>query len=223
VIFVDSLEYLFLCLSTLIPLVNPLGIAPLFLVLTERFEPSERISIAKKGTFTASIILIIFGLVGTYIFNFYALTVDALRIMGGIIFFRNGLRMLEVKLSRGRSTPKETEENLESDDIAVSPIGIPIIAGPGSITAAMILSGEVNNFTDYGILIFTIIFTMTLTFYIFRGADRLSKKLGTTGFRIIQRIMGILLMVIAVQFVINGITPVLVNIIEEVGRSAIGR
>ena len=188
-IFVDSLAYLFLCLSTLVALVNPLGIAPLFIVLTERFDPLERISIAKKGTFTASIILIIFALLGTYIFKFYSLTVDAFRIMGGIIFFRNGLRMLEIKLSRGRSTPKETEESLESDDIAVSPIGIPIIAGPGSITAAMILSGEAHNFTDYGILIFTIIFTMSLTFYIFRGADRLSKKLGATGFRIIQRII----------------------------------
>ena len=219
----DSFEYLFLCISTLVSLVNPLGIAPLFLVLTERFEPSERISIAKKGTFTASIILIIFGLLGTYIFKFYSLTVDAFRIMGGIIFFRNGLRKLEIKLSRGRSTPKETEESLESDDIAVSPIGIPIIAGPGSITAAMILSGEAHNFTDYGILIFTIIFTMSLTFYIFRGADRLSKILGTTGFRIIQRIMGILLMVIAVQFVINGVSPVLVNIILEVGGSVIER
>ena len=203
-IFLDSLEYLFLCLSTLIALVNPLGIAPLFLVLTKRFNPAERIIIAKKGTFTASIILIIFGLVGTYIFKFYGLTVHAFRIMGGIIFFRNGLRMLEVKLSRGRSTPKETEENLESNDIAISPIGIPIIAGPGSITAAMILSGDAHNFTDYGVLIFAIIFTMALTFYIFKGSDRLSKKLGATGFRIIQRIMGILLMVIAVQFVING-------------------
>ena len=219
----DSLEYLFICLSTLVSLVNPLGIAPLFLVLTERFDPKERIAIAKKGTLTASIILIIFGLVGTYIFKFYALTIDAFRIMGGIIFFRNGLRMLEVKLSRGRSTPKETEENLESDDIAVSPIGIPIIAGPGSITAAMILSGDAYNFTDYGILIFAILFTMILTFYIFKGADRLSKKLGTTGFRIIQRIMGILLMVIAVQFVINGVKPVLVNIIKELGKAAIGR
>ena len=220
-IFLDSLEYLFLCLSTLIALVNPLGIAPLFLVLTERFNPAERIIIAKKGTFTASTILIIFGLVGTYIFKFYDLTVDAFRIMGGIIFFRNGLRILEVKLSPGRSTSKETEENLESDDIAISPIGIPIIAGPGSITAAMILSGDAHNFIDYGVLIFSIIFTMALTFYIFKGSDRLSKKLGTTGFRIIQRIMGILLMVIAVQFVINGITPVFVNIIEEVGKSTI--
>ncbi len=138
---------------------------------------------------------------------------DAFRITGGIIFFRNGLRMLEAKISRGRSTPKETEESLESNEIAVSPIGIPIIAGPGAITASMILSGEAHNFLEYGILIFSILFTLMLTFYIFRGADRLSVKLGTTGLRIIQRIMGILLMVIAVQFVINGITPVLETIL----------
>ena len=208
----DSLEYLFICLSTLISLINPLGMAPLFLILTERFEPNDRISIAKKGTLTATLILIIFALVGTYIFKFYSLTIEAFRIMGGIIFFRTGLRMLDAKISRGRSTPKDTEESMESDDIAVSPIGIPVIAGPGAITASMILSGEAQNVMDYGILIFTIMFTMILTFFVFRGANKLSARFGTIGLRIIQRIMGILLMVIAVQFVINGVTAVLVNI-----------
>lgn len=209
---IESLEYLFLCLSTLISLVNPLGMAPLFIVLTERFEPNDRISIAKKGTLTATLILIIFALLGTYIFKFYSLTIEAFRIMGGIIFFRTGLRMLDAQISRGRSTPRETEESMESDDIAVSPIGIPVIAGPGAITASMILSGEAQDAIDYGILIFTIMFTMILTFFIFRGANKLSARFGTTGLRIIQRIMGILLMVIAVQFVINGVTVVLVNI-----------
>ena len=188
--------------------------APLFLILTERFEPNDRISIAKKGTLTATLILIIFALVGTYIFKFYSLTIEAFRIMGGIIFFRTGLRMLDAKISRGRSTPKETEESMESDDIAVSPIGIPVIAGPGSITASMILSGEAQNVMDYGILIFTIMFTMILTFFVFRGANKLSARFGTIGLRIIQRIMGILLMVIAVQFVIIGVTAVLRNILS---------
>lgn len=209
---IESLEYLFLCLSTLISLVNPLGMAPLFIVLTERFEPNNRISIAKKGTLTAALILIIFALLGTYIFKFYSLTIEAFRIMGGIIFFRTGLRMLDAQISRGRSTPRETEESMESDDIAVSPIGIPVIAGPGAITASMILSGEAQDAIDYGILIFTIMFTMILTFFVFRGANKLSARFGTTGLRIIQRIMGILLMVIAVQFMINGVTVVLVNI-----------
>lgn len=139
--------------------------APLFLVLTKRFEQKDRIRIAKKGTITATLILIIFALVGTYIFKFYSLTVDAFRIMGGIIFFRTGLRMLDAKISRGRSTPKETEEGLENDEIAISSIGIPVIAGPGAITASMILSGEAYSVMDYGILIFAILFTLILTFF----------------------------------------------------------
>ena len=139
--------------------------APLFLVLTKRFEQKDRIRIAKKGTITATLILIIFALVGTYIFKFYSLTVDAFRIMGGIIFFRTGLRMLDAKISRGRSTPKETEEGLDNDEIAISSIGIPVIAGPGAITASMILSGEAYSVMDYGILIFAILFTLILTFF----------------------------------------------------------
>jgi len=139
--------------------------APLFLVLTKRFEQKDRIRIAKKGTITATLILIIFALVGTYIFKFYSLTVDAFRIMGGIIFFRTGLRMLDAKISRGRSTPKETEEGLDNDEIAISSIGIPVIAGPGAITASMILSGEAHSVMDYGILIFAILYTLILTFF----------------------------------------------------------
>ena len=139
--------------------------APLFLVLTKRFEQKDRIRIAKKGTITATLILIIFALVGTYIFKFYSLTVDAFRIMGGIIFFQTGLRMLDAKISRGRSTPKETEEGLDNDEIAISSIGIPVIAGPGAITASMILSGEAYSVMDYGILIFAILYTLILTFF----------------------------------------------------------
>jgi len=139
--------------------------APLFLVLTKRFEQKDRIRIAKKGTITATLILIIFALVGTYIFKFYSLTVDAFRIMGGIIFFQTGLRMLDAKISRGRSTPKETEEGLDNDEIAISSIGIPVIAGPGAITASMILSGEAHSVMDYGILIFAILYTLILTFF----------------------------------------------------------
>ena len=111
----ESLEFILLCFSTLISLVNPLGMAPLFMILTERFNEYERIKIAKKGTVTATIILIVFALLGTYIFKFYALTVDAFRIMGGIIFFRTGIRMLDSKISRGRSTPKETEESFSRE------------------------------------------------------------------------------------------------------------
>ncbi|MBC8174166.1 MAG: NAAT family transporter [Candidatus Marinimicrobia bacterium] len=208
-------EFTLLSFSTLITLINPLGITPIFLVLTSRLNKSERKSVAKKGILAATTILLVFALIGTYIFKLYSITIDAFRIMGGIIFFRSGLRMLEAKVSRTRSTPKEEEEGLLSEDIAISPVAIPLIAGPGAITASMILSGNATTLIHYLILILMIFLVMAITYFILLGADKLSTKLGTTGMRIIQRLMGIILMVIAVQFVINGVTPILTNILKE--------
>lgn len=211
-------NYGLLCVSTLLTLVNPVGIAPLFMVLTERFDPPQRRVIARKATFAGGITLLIFALLGTYIFRFYGITLNAFRIMGGIIFFRSGLRMLEGDILRTRTTPKEQEESLQLNDIAISPLGIPVITGPGAITAALVLSGQAEGLPHYGILLVAVVVVLVITYYVLRGADRLSFKLGTTGMRIIQRIMGIILMVIAVQFVINGATPILQSVLESTGR-----
>ena len=128
--------------------------------------------------------------------------------MGGILFFRNGLRMLDSKIGRSRTTPAEQEESEESDDIAVSPIGIPLIAGPGAITAAMLLSSQTPQIYSYFTLIFSIFFVLSLVYLILRNGNVILKLLGTTGIRVIQRLMGLILMVIAVQFVINGVISI---------------
>ncbi|NOZ75983.1 MAG: NAAT family transporter [FCB group bacterium] len=208
-----NLDYFLLCLTTLFTLVNPLGITPIFIVLTERFPRAERVKIARRGVLTAGITLLIFALLGSLIFKVYGITVEAFQIMGGIIFFRSGLRMLEAKVGRTRTTPMEQEESLDQDDIAVSPIGIPIITGPGAITAVMLLSSRATSVTNYGLLVVAITLTLLAVYLIFRGGDRLAKRLGATGMRVFQRIMGLILMVIAVQFVIRGVETVLRRII----------
>ncbi len=207
-----EIEYFLLCISTLFTLVNPLGFAPLFVILTERFSPEDRISIAKKAILTAGITLITFALLGSLIFKFYSITIEAFQIMGGIIFFRSGLKMLEAKTSRTRTTPTEQDESMDRDDIAISPIGIPMITGPGAITAAILLSGRAPGTVSYLTLFISIIIVLLLVYIIFRGGDKLALKIRQTGMRVIQRIMGIMLMVIAVQFVINGVQSVLTNI-----------
>ena len=207
------LEYTLLCFSTLFTLVNPLGISTVFLVLTERFDGHQRKIIARKGAMTGIVTLLIFAFLGKYIFQLYSITLDAFKIMGGIIFFRTGLRMLEVILSRTRSTPQEKQEGLETDDIAITPVGIPLLTGPGAVTGSMVLAGKAIIPFHYGILIASIITVLTLTYFILVGADKLSHRLGTTWVRVIQRVMGILLMVIAVQFIIDGVTSVLRSII----------
>ena len=112
--------------------------------------------------------------------------------------------MLEARVSRTRSTPKEETEAETKAEIAYTPIGIPLIAGPGAITSVMILSSEAGSWEFKLVLFIVIILVLLLTFIIFQAADYLSQRFGTTGLRITQRIMGLILMVIAVQFVIDG-------------------
>jgi len=212
---VQHIDFIILCLSTLFTLINPIGITPLFLTLTERFHGQEQKTIARKGVLMGFVVLVLFAFLGGYIFALFSISIDAFRIMGGIIFFRSGLKMLESIVPRTRTTPKETEEGLSHNDIAISPIGIPIITGPGAITAAMVLSGEADGIIQQGILLVSISIVMFVTLLIFLGAPKVFRKLGTSGSRLIQRLMGIILMVIAVQFVIDGITNVLSNILTR--------
>ena len=202
-------QFFILCLTTLFTLINPIGIAPLLVVMTERFSRDERIKIAKKGSATALITLLLFAILGSLIFSFFGITLEAFQIMGGILFFRNGLRMLDAKVGRSRTTPAEQEESQESDDIAISPIGIPLIAGPGAITATMLLSSQTPQIYSYLTLGLSIMIVLTFVYVILRNGNTLIRVLGTSIMRIIQRLMGLILLVIAVQFVINGTISVI--------------
>ena len=202
-------QFFILCLTTLFTLINPIGIAPLLVVMTEWFSKDRRVKIAKKGSATALITLLLFAILGSLIFSFFGITLEAFQIMGGILFFRNGLRMLDAKVGRSRTTPAEQEESQESDDIAISPIGIPLIAGPGAITATMLLSSQIPQIYSYLTLGLSIMIVLTFVYVILRNGDALIRVLGTSIMRIIQRLMGLIPLVIAVQFVINGTISVI--------------
>ena len=194
-------------------MINPIGITPLLVVMTERFSNEERINIAKKGSLTAFITLILFAILGSFIFKFFGITIEAFQIMGGILFFRNGLKMLDAKVGRSRTTPAEQEESQESDDIAISPIGIPLIAGPGAITATMLLSSQTPQIYSYATIGLSIMIVLSFVYIILRNGDVLISVLGTSIMRIIQRLMGLILLVIAVQFIINGIVSIITPLI----------
>ena len=207
--FIDTeLQFLILCLSTMFTLVNPLGITPIFVVMTERFSKTDRVKIAKKGIIAGTITLIVFTFLGSIIFNLYGITIEAFKIMGGILFFRSGLRMVEAEVGRSRTTESERKEFNDADEIAISPIGVPLITGPGAITGVMLLSGQTPSDYSIGTLLIAVLITMTIFYLILRAGDGFGKRFGVTGMRVIQRIMGLILMVIAVQFVINGVETI---------------
>ena len=204
-----ELQSLLFCLSTLFTVVNPLGITPIFAAMTERFSNVDQIRIARKGIITGSTVLIIFTLLGSFIFRFYGITVEAFQIMGGIIFFRSGLRMLDAQVGRSRTTQSERDEFKDSDELAISPIGVPLITGPGAITGVVILAGKGSSDLSIITLLVSVIITMTLFYWILRAGNVLAKKIGITGMRVIERMMGLILMVIAVQFIINGLETII--------------
>ena len=204
-----NLSFFILTFSSLFTLINPIGITPILLSVGENLNDREYYRVVKKGIITAYIILFIFSIIGDLIFKFYGITINAFMIAGGILFFRSSIDMIEAKVPRSSSTPKETKEAEEKEDIGITPIGIPLIAGPGAITSVMLLSSQTSNLTDKFILHFNIGLTVLLTFIILILGKKISKKIGTTGIRIIQRIMGLVLLVISIQFIINGIMPLI--------------
>tara|TARA_B100000945_G_C20425864_1_gene620475 strand:- start:4704 stop:5360 length:657 start_codon:yes stop_codon:yes gene_type:complete len=208
-----DISFALLCFTSLFSLINPVGMLPAYLSLTKDINRQERTMMNRKGVLTAGLILITFLFLGNYIFLFYGITINAFRIVGGIIFFRIGFDMLESKISRIKATPKEEEEAQLKSDFAFTPFAIPMIAGPGSITSIMILNAKCTNFVDLIVLIFMLFSCLLITYLIFQMAGRFTLYFGTIGIRIMQRIMGLLLMVIAVQFIIDGILPIAKEII----------
>ena len=204
-----DLSFILLSFSSLFALLNPIGIAPIILSITENYSLKDYKKLIRRSTVFACIILLVFAITGKIIFSFYGITLHAFKIAGGILFLRIGLNMLEAKVSRTKSTPKESEEAESNNDIALSPIGIPLIAGPGAITSVMILSAQTTSLNQKIIFYLSIVITLFITFIILTLAKKLTKILGTVGLRIIERIMGMILMVVAIQFIIDGMNIVI--------------
>ncbi len=200
-----DLEFFILCFSSLFALINPIGNVPIFIAITENYTQKEKNKIALKAIVFSFIVLLIFAQIGDIIFSFYKITLPAFRIAGGILLFKISLDMVESKRSRTRTTPSEMEEAEEKDEVAYTPLGIPLIAGPGSIASIMILSSETDNYIDKITLFLSLTIVLIATFIIFKLSKVLSNYFGKSGLRIMQRIMGMILLVISIEFILTGI------------------
>ncbi len=206
-----DLKFFILCFSSLFALINPIGIVPIFISITEEYTDQEKNKIAFKAVIFAFFILIIFSLIGELIFTFYGITIDAFRVAGGIVLFKISLDMIESKRSRTRTTPMEEKEAEEKNEIAYNPLGVPLIAGPGSIASVMILSSESSEFIQRISLFFALGLVLLITLLIFKLSKYLSKTFGRSGLRIMQRVMGLILMVISIEFIFKGVEQIILS------------
>jgi multiple antibiotic resistance protein len=193
-----------LALSSIFFLVDPFAALPTFLAVTADQDSKRRVRTARKASLTAFVILTAFAFAGTYIFRLFGISLPAFEIAGGVILLLIGLDMLEAKRSPMQESPKETRAAQSKDDAGIVPMGIPMLAGPGAITTVMVLVGQAQSRWQMVAIIGAIAITAAICFVVLGSATRVAAVLGETGIRILVRIMGLLLVALAVQYFVNG-------------------
>ncbi|MEM0155461.1 MAG: MarC family protein [Thermoplasmataceae archaeon] len=190
----------------LFSILNPLGAVPTLVSLTQNYSISEKNGVIRKSVLVASGMIIGFMLVGVYIFEVLGIDISDFKIAGGILLFKVAFDMLQGRISNTKLTEAEKEETQEREAIGIVPIGTPLLAGPGTITTAIIYFNSLStSVPEKGIVFGSILIVMMLTYYILRFSTKIFDKLGKTGLLIVSRIMGLLLAAIAVSFIISGI------------------
>jgi multiple antibiotic resistance protein len=197
-----------LALSSIFFLVDPFAAIPAFLAITESADPVRRKRMARKGALTCFIVLTGFALGGQLIFRMFGITLPAFEVAGGLILLLIGLDMLEAKRSPTQEAHGDTEEGAAKEDAGIVPLGIPMLAGPGAISSVMVLVGQVPSLWDWemGAILGSITFTCLVTYWVLASASQVRRVMGETGIRILVRIMGLLLVALAMQFFVNGLT-----------------
>jgi multiple antibiotic resistance protein len=199
------LEFALLAATSIFFLVDPFTVIPLFLAITDDSPPQERRFMARRAAWTCAIVLASFAFAGSLIFKMFGITLPAFKIAGGIILLQIGFDMLQARQSTTKATPEEAEEGAAKRDASIIPLGMPMLAGPGAISTVMVLVGEAHSVWQHVIIYSTIVATAFASFLILNGAGRVQRYLGETGIRILMRLMGLLLVALAVQFVANGL------------------
>ncbi len=207
----DVLSFTVAAFTALFAIVNPMGAIPLLVTLTDGYSEHEKKRVITKAVFTGLLVLIIFALFGNYIFAFFGITISAFRIAGGMLLISVGFSMMRGQPPRTKSTPEEREEASDREDIGVVPLGVPMLAGPGSITTVMIFVSKSENVSQTGSVLFVVLATMLITYALFIYGDKIFNRIGRVGSRAFSRIMGLIITAIAVEFVIEGIHAVLVE------------
>lgn len=198
--------------GALFSVVNPLGAMPVFISLTAHDNKLQRKQTAIRTSLYFTLILLVFFFGGSYLLDFFGISLDAMRMAGGFIIFLSGFALLRGDFAKSRSVNKEVQIEAEAkEDISLTPMAIPMLAGPGSISLLIGLFAQVENWTGYAIIGSAVLAMGLIVAIILLAAPYLFKLIGVGGLNAISRIMGFLAMSIGVQFVINGVTGIYPN------------
>ena len=194
-------------------LTNPLGTMPVFLTMTKGLDEDERSHIVKRATIISFLILICFTFCGQFLFKFFGVSTNGFRIAAGIIILKIGYDMLQARYTNTKL--KDEEIKAYANDISITPLSIPMLCGPGAIANGIILMDDADSLVLKITLVSVIAIVYVLTYIILRLSTRLVKFMGETGNNVMMRLMGLILMVIAVECFVGGVKPILLEIIHN--------
>lgn len=195
----------FAILVSVFAIVNPVGTIPTFVALTNGYTPRERRHVVLKAALVGCGVLLLFGLAGERIFQVFSITIPAFRIAGGILIFKVAFDMLHGERPKSDSTEHEIADALERESIGITPLGVPLLTGPGAITTVMIFIASNPTPVDRALIYAAVVLVFAVTFILLVAGERLFHLMGRSGLMVFTRIMGLILAAVAVQFVVNGL------------------
>lgn len=200
----EPITFFIYAFTSIFIIVNPVSGIITFIALTQGMTIEEKKETAKRAVLVACVLAIIFAVAGELILRLFNITVDSLRVAGGILLFFIAIDMLHARVSRESVTPEEIKDASKREDVSVFPLATPLLAGPGTITTVIVLIRMGNTWELKAGIVIAIFLTFALTYLIFRFADAINKMLGITVSLVITRIMGLMLGAIAVDFISTG-------------------
>jgi multiple antibiotic resistance protein len=202
----DVLTQSLVALSALFVVVDPFAAVPFFLAMTSEQSPEDRRETAKRAAVGATVILAGFGVLGALVFKLLGITIPAFKVAGGLLLLLIAIDMLKTRPSPARITAPEVEAGSAKEDVAIVPLAMPLLAGPGSIATVIVLMGRAREDRPWQMLpvLGAVLVIGVATWIVLAAATRVERALGRTGMNVLERVAGLLLAAIAVQFVIDG-------------------
>lgn len=206
---VSALTLLVATTGSLFSIVNPINATPVFISLTQSDSDAQRLYSARRACVFMFFILISFFIGGAYIMNFFGLSIPGIRIAGGLMLASSAFNMLNPEQKGQKLTREEVDESQDKLDISFTPLAMPLLSGPGSIATVITIAAETSFLWQDIVVIFSILILAIITFLILRVAPWAVRVMGKTGLSVLTKIMGFIVLSVAVQFIINGIVPIL--------------
>ncbi|MCX6669293.1 MAG: NAAT family transporter, partial [Methanothrix sp.] len=197
----DYLLYFVYAFASIFVIVNPIEATLIFVTLTSGLSSQEKSRIYTRTTLVAFSIAILFSVAGDVVLRLFSITVDSLRVAGGILLFLVAIDMLRGVRQQKKVTEAELRDANQREDVSVFPLAIPLLTGPGAITTVVVLMGAAGTLTEKALVLLALILTFAATFFILKFSEYIDRALGITGIMVTTRIMGLILGAVAVNFV----------------------